>query len=383
MTHTNHPSLITNTAHMPASTKANASANVVNVAVAVIYYKNCYLLGFRHAAQHQGNLYEFVGGKIEAQEGAERALIREVAEETGIDVADNLMVKLGRIHHDYGDKQVSLQVYQVELTAEQYEQHKLAEYGLEGQALKWVDRQALLAGEYPLPAANRTILQWLQLPPAITTTYPLAHFGGHTDPAAAWLAYHEQHLLPSAWVYVRLKDASVSRADRTITQLMQQRPDIQVILPLTDGSLSSAEIRDTPTSQVLMVHQSISAYHLTHTELLHWQHSQYGQAAAADSIPAGQPLIVSCHDAESIAAANQLARMRIQQQLPPIIGIFVSPVLFTQTHPDTAPLGWQAWSALTKLADMPVIGLGGLSPSMIDKAKQYGGVSVAGIRQFL
>ena len=159
MTRINHPSLITNTAHRPASTKANASANVVNVAVAVIYYKNCYLLGFRHAAQHQGNLYEFVGGKIEAQEGAERALIREVAEETGINVADNLMVKLGRIHHDYGDKQVSLQVYQIELTAEQYEQHKLAEYGLEGQALKWVDKRALLAGEYPLPAANRTILQ--------------------------------------------------------------------------------------------------------------------------------------------------------------------------------------------------------------------------------
>ena len=104
----------------------------VNVAVAVIHYEDKYLLGFRDASQHQGNRYEFVGGKIEVDESAEQALIREVAEETGIDIHQNMMVKLGRLHHDYGDKQVSLQVYQVELTAQQYEQHKDCEYGLEG-----------------------------------------------------------------------------------------------------------------------------------------------------------------------------------------------------------------------------------------------------------
>ena len=56
---------------------------IVNVAVAVIHHKAQYLLGFRNAAQHQGNRYEFVGGKIETNENAEQALIREVAEETG------------------------------------------------------------------------------------------------------------------------------------------------------------------------------------------------------------------------------------------------------------------------------------------------------------
>ncbi|MFP6813955.1 MAG: hypothetical protein VB956_11675 [Moraxella sp.] len=38
-------------------------SKVVNVAVAVIHFNNQYLLGFRHASQHQGNRYEFVGGK--------------------------------------------------------------------------------------------------------------------------------------------------------------------------------------------------------------------------------------------------------------------------------------------------------------------------------
>ncbi|MBR5494162.1 MAG: thiamine phosphate synthase, partial [Psychrobacter sp.] len=65
-----------------------------------------------------------------------------------------------------------------------------------------------------------------------------------------------------------------------------------------------------------------------------------------------------------------------------VIGIFQSPVLVTQSHPETAPLGWQAWAELAALADMPVIGLGGLSPVMSARAEQYGGIAVAGIRQF-
>ena len=52
---------------------------IVNVAVAVIHYKDSYLLGFRDVAQHQGNRYEFVGGKIETNESTEQALTREVA----------------------------------------------------------------------------------------------------------------------------------------------------------------------------------------------------------------------------------------------------------------------------------------------------------------
>ncbi|MFP3355172.1 hypothetical protein R0K04_27895, partial [Pseudoalteromonas sp. SIMBA_153] len=35
--------------------------SIVNVAIAVIHYKDQYLLGFRDVTQHQGNRYEFVG----------------------------------------------------------------------------------------------------------------------------------------------------------------------------------------------------------------------------------------------------------------------------------------------------------------------------------
>jgi 8-oxo-dGTP diphosphatase len=377
----------------------------VNVAVAVIHYQQHYLLGFRNSAQHQGDRYEFVGGKIDANESATQALIREVAEEVGIDISANTAVKLGRLYHDYGDKRVCLQVYKVELSYAQYQQHKTSRYGLEGQALTWVDKAVLLAGHYRLPAANQTILTWLQLPSHLVISYPLAHFDSQKNIGEAWLSYHQQHIVKNAWVYIRTKAALLdnSAADDKIEQLLiaeqsiaeqllQLRPDIKVLL---------ANTANNATDQVV-------AYHLSHSELMHGynvydanntRNHEYRsvqadlggsnlidgireQQLSAKSLSA-KPLIISCHDKDSIITANQLAAQRIQQQRPPVIAIFLSPVLVTQTHPDDKPLGWEAWSSLAQLADMPVIALGGLSPTMSQHAAQYGAISIAGIQQFL
>ena len=397
-----------NHANTPSKTPQPMS---VKVAVAVIHYQDHYLLGFRNSSQHQGNRYEFVGGKIDTAEAPIAALIREVDEETGIDVSHNTKVKLGRLHHDYGDKKVSLHVYKIALTAEQYQQHQHQDKGLEGQTLTWVTQHALLAGDYLLPAANRTILTWLQIPEQIAITYPLAHFSQYDNPAAAWLKFYQQHI-PSitsgTWVYLRIKSSDLSNAapqpdeSDMVKSLITSRPDIGTIVPCA--------LQDT--SQGNPQNQQIKAYHLTQTELMHWflahnrflannrflahnrflannSHAANAVNSTASVVPfeamtmLSQPLIISCHDTASILAANKLADARIQQHLPPVIGIFLSPVLSTQTHPDTVPLGWTAWLSLAQLADMPVIGLGGLSPMMRDKATEHGASSIAGIRQFL
>lgn len=378
--------------HVEASSKNSFAKNeasahkplkIVNVAVAVIYYQHQYLLGFRNASQHQGNRYEFVGGKIDTNETAQQALIREVAEETGIDIENNTAVKLGRLHHDYGDKQVCLQVYKVALSAQQYEQHRHCQQGLEGQALTWVDKSKLLAGDYQLPAANKTILAWLRLPQQIAITYPLAHFNDAADPAAAWLQFHAAHLAHDAWVYVRPK---ATDTEYSVQQLLRLRPDIHAIVPdaLTD---KLTDVLNSNEANEMAINHQIVASHLIQTQLMQWSNSHQSKDVSdcnnALSYSSSYPLIVSCHDAESIDAANQLAHMRLEQQLPPVIGMFLSPVLVTQSHPETAPLGWQAWAELAVLADMPVIGLGGLSPVLHVQAQQYGGVAVAGIRQFL
>lgn len=371
------------------------STIIVNVAIAVIYYQDKYLLGFRHQAQHQGNKYEFIGGKIESHETAAKALIREVGEEVGIDISTNVMVKLGRLHHDYGDKHVCLQVYKVALTDGQFAEHQHKSHGLEGQALVWADKDELLAGTYPLPAANKTILTWLQLPTQIVITYPLAHFTAQPNAIAAWLTYHQHHLPQDAWVYLRIKANETTVAtkrsqmsdngvienqcieNQLIDQLLALRPDIQSIISHQNSRYSldpNLLTTDLLSTELLTSHSQFKAYHLSQTELMHNELQEH---------TIDRPLIISCHDTGSIQTANRLAASRLAKQQAPVIGIFLSPVLVTQTHPNELPLGWETWSALAQLADMPVIALGGLSPSMHQEATHYGAASVAGIRQFM
>lgn len=140
--------------------------NSVQVAVAVIYYNDKFLLGFRKAHQHQGNRYEFIGGKIEPNETAKSALIREVFEELGVaidpDAIDkNTINKLGDIHHDYADKTVVLSVFLVAFNHNQFNQLQSG-IGTENQKIVWVDKASLLAGLYPLPDANQPILDWVK-----------------------------------------------------------------------------------------------------------------------------------------------------------------------------------------------------------------------------
>ena len=347
---------------------------LVNVAVAVIHYKQRYLLGFRNSSQHQGDRYEFVGGKIEATESATIALIREVSEEIGIDINDNLAIKLGRLHYHYGDKQVCLHVYKVGLTAEQYAQHHSDKFGLEGQMLTWVDKADLLAGIYPLPAANQTILAWLSVPELLAITYPIVQFSEEQDAHKAWLHYHDQHLAQYAWVYIRPKDDA---AEAIIEKLLTLRPDLHLIIPKSDIFKTQNILNEKGADQPIV------GCHLTHKDLLNWYERVDNDPEHSDFLPKNQPLLASCHDVKSVQAANQLASVRLQFGLPPVIGIFLSPVLPTQTHPDAEPLGWDRWAAMALLADMPVIALGGLAPELNQLAALHGAVGVAGIKQFL
>lgn len=120
----------------------------VHVAVGVVVDPSGRVLITRRAADsHQGGLWEFPGGKVEAGESLVLALARELKEELGIEVGSSR--PLLEVHHDYGDKSVVLDV------------HLVGDYcgiarGLEGQPLAWVAPEDL--ADYAFPAANRPII---------------------------------------------------------------------------------------------------------------------------------------------------------------------------------------------------------------------------------
>lgn len=141
--------------------KGKKPSEVILVVVAVLRFGDEFLLAIRHHEQHQGGKLEFIGGKIEQNETVQMALVREVREELGLDVSDNQKQYMGQIHHDYGDKAVLLDVYQVILTQVQYDAFYQKTVGLDNQVLLWLDKDALLDSVERFPDANRQILAWL------------------------------------------------------------------------------------------------------------------------------------------------------------------------------------------------------------------------------
>lgn len=113
----------------------------VHVAVGVISDGGSRILVARRAQDaHQGGLWEFPGGKVEAGESVQDALRRELLEELAIEVrhSEPLLV----IEHDYTDKSVLLDVWWI--AAFDGEPH-----GREGQPLRWVDATELQELEFP------------------------------------------------------------------------------------------------------------------------------------------------------------------------------------------------------------------------------------------
>jgi len=130
----------------------------IHVVAAVIYAApgmNQILIAKRPDHLHQGGLWEFPGGKVDQGESAWQALVRELREELDINVtkAEPMM----QLSHDYSDKQVMLDIWQVTGFEGQAR-------GEEGQECCWVSVAEIVAdnSDYQFPAANRAILERLK-----------------------------------------------------------------------------------------------------------------------------------------------------------------------------------------------------------------------------
>lgn len=120
----------------------------IQVAAAVIYVNGQFLLSKRKAEQHQGNKWEFPGGKIDQGESVEQALIRELKEELDIEV--NEQQAFVNLDFEYPEKKVSLYF---QLVTEFSGQEK----GVEGQEVAWFDSEQIQ--QLTFPDANLPVLE--------------------------------------------------------------------------------------------------------------------------------------------------------------------------------------------------------------------------------
>lgn len=108
------------------------------------------LLALRKPEQHQGDRWEFPGGKMEAGETQADALKRELKEEI------NLSVERCRhrstLEHHYPDKHVRLHFWDVDQFSGQPQ-------GCEGQRLEWVALTELAV--FRFPEANQPVVDEL------------------------------------------------------------------------------------------------------------------------------------------------------------------------------------------------------------------------------
>ncbi len=122
-------------------------------AVALIDREGRVLLAQRPPGKSMAGLWEFPGGKVEPGETPERALIRELHEELGIETWSSCLAPLTFASHAYDDFHLLMPLFACRKWGGIVQPR-------EGQVLKWV-RAGDLAS-YPMPPADKPLIPVLR-----------------------------------------------------------------------------------------------------------------------------------------------------------------------------------------------------------------------------
>ncbi|MCX7345746.1 MAG: (deoxy)nucleoside triphosphate pyrophosphohydrolase [Alphaproteobacteria bacterium] len=125
---------------------------VLVAAVALIDADGRVLISKRPEGKQLGGLWEFPGGKVEAGERPEAALIRELKEELAIDVAESCLAPLTFASHAYDDFHLLMPLYVCR-------RWQGTVRGAEGQELAWV--RPLRLRDYAMPPADIPLIPHL------------------------------------------------------------------------------------------------------------------------------------------------------------------------------------------------------------------------------
>ena len=136
-----------------AATGAEPLPVILVVAVALVDADGRVLLAQRPPGKAMAGLWEFPGGKVHEGEAPEAALIRELKEELGIDVAEVCLAPFTFASHRYERFHLLMPLYVCR-------RWNGTVTPREGQTLAWV--RPLKLGDYPMPPADKPLVAMLQ-----------------------------------------------------------------------------------------------------------------------------------------------------------------------------------------------------------------------------
>ena len=319
----------------PAAVPTCGDAPPIHVVAGVITdLRGRILLARRTRGRDLAGLWEFPGGKLDPGETAEQALVRELAEELGIQAT--VGAPLIAVPHRYPHKRLRLDV------------RRIADYrgtpkGLDGQALAWVPPHKLAS--YPMPAADLPVVAALQQPDRYLVT-PAPPDAGE----AAWL------------------DALSAALDRGIRRVQLRAGEAHTDAPRWAALCGRAvQLCRQAGAQALVNHDVALASALGVGVHLR---AQQLAALAARPLPVGTPVAASCHIADDLRHALRLG----------CDFAVLGPVRPTASHPGAPGIGWAAFAALREDSPLPLYAIGGLSAADLPEARAHGAQGIAAIR---
>ena len=274
------------------------------------------------------NYWKLPGGKIDTDEHAREALIRELQEELGIH-ATQVRPWITRTF-DYPHGRFLLRIFRI--TAWDAEPRPM-----EGQELSWQDPGHLRLD--PVLPAHKEVLDALNLPP----------------------------------VY------AISQAGKLGTGLFLERLDLALqhgvrLVQVREQGMSGAQLQQFAGSVVAMcrpfgakvlINGDIELARAVGADGVHLQPEHYRKLHAR---PAGNLLwAAACHDRDELL---QAARLDADFAV-------LSPVLPTRSHPGAEVLGWHGFADAIRDLPMPVYALGGMKKGLLDSARFHNAHGIA------
>tara|TARA_Y100001935_G_scaffold184714_1_gene153319 strand:+ start:25788 stop:26741 length:954 start_codon:yes stop_codon:yes gene_type:complete len=304
----------------------------IDVAVGVLYNeKGQLIISKRKKDKPHPGLWEFPGGKREANEEIQDTLSRELHEELGIEIKKyRPLINIKSID---GECELNLYVFLIhEWTG------KLC--GREGQIVSAVFYSELLSLQ--MPESNRHIIKSIMLPDRFLITP--AHINNHE-----LFISNLRKAFDSGISLFQLRVFGLDRKYHIelIDEVHKLSRDKNVTM-LLNGSFELLE-----TTAITSIHLNSSQLH------------------SLKSRPENMKLVsASCHNAADLKRAMKIG----------IDFAVLSPVFPTKSHPDANPLGWKNFENLVDQVSFPVFALGGMKEDHLSTAWRYGAQGIAGIR---